>query len=275
MTRAVLIEGDCLDVLPLIPDRSVNLVLCDLPYGTTQNAWDSVIPLDRLWTEYRRILAPRGAVMLTGQGLFTARLILSNELWFKYKLVWVKSKATNFLNAKKQPLRKHEDVCVFYPRQPAYNPQMREGEPYDKGVRKAQQTGSYGDFEPVRVQSGGSRYPTDVVYFPTAESEGPVWHPTQKPVALGRYLVDTYSNEGGIVLDNAFGSGSFVVAALQSGRCTIGIELNREARAFRGKPLDLIAVADHRIREMGVQPVVIREGEGRVGEALVRLARTP
>lgn len=165
------------------------MVLCDLPYGTTQNKWDSIVPLDELWAEYKRIVKPNGAIVLTSQGLFTALLIMSQPKLFKYKWVWEKSKPTNFLNAKKQPLRKHEDVCVFYRKQPVYNPQMTEGEPYDKGVRKNQLSGSYGDFQPVHVHSDGKRYPIDVVYFKTAESEGEVFHATQKPVEMGRYFV--------------------------------------------------------------------------------------
>ncbi len=244
-----LLQGDCLERLAEVPDDSVHLVLCDLPYGTTQNRWDSVIPLTPLWTHYQRILRPTGVVVLTGQGPFTARLILSQERWFKYKWTWIKSKPTNFLNAKKQPLRRHEDVCVFYRKQPTYHPQRQPGAPYDKGVRKAQQTGSYGDFSPVRVQTEGGRYPTDVVYFKTAESEGPVWHPTQKPVALGRYLVRTYTNPGEVVLDNAFGSGSFLVAAVAEGRNVIGVELNDGNRRFKGAPLDLMALARRRLDE--------------------------
>jgi site-specific DNA-methyltransferase (adenine-specific)/modification methylase len=246
-----LVQGDCLEVLPTIPDASVHLVLCDLPYGTTQNKWDSLIPLGALWKQYKRILAPGGAVVLTGQGPFTARLILSNEQWFKYKITWIKSKATNFLNAKKQPLRRHEDICVFYPSPPTYNPQMREGDAYDKGVRKNQLTGSYGDFSPVKVATSGGRYPTDVVYFKTAESEGDVWHPTQKPVSLGRYLVRTYTNPGDVVLDNAFGSGSFLVAAAAEGRHWFGIEQNDQTQRFKNRePVDLLALAARRIRDL-------------------------
>jgi site-specific DNA-methyltransferase (adenine-specific) len=151
------IEDDCLSVMPNIPDKSVDMILCDLPYGTTQNKWDSVIDLDKLWQQYMRIIKDNGAIVLTAQGLFTAKLILSNENWFKYKIVWIKSKSTNFLNAKKQPLRKHEDICVFYKQQPTYNPQMTKGESYDKGIRKNQYTGSYGDFKPRHVQSNGMR----------------------------------------------------------------------------------------------------------------------
>jgi DNA modification methylase len=224
---AKIIQGDCLDVMKSLPDASINMVLCDLPYGTTQNKWDSVISLESLWSEYRRIIAPNGVVALTGHGLFTARLILSNEAWFKYKITWVKSKATNFLNAKKQPLRKHEDICIFYPSQPSYSPQMSDGLPYDKGIRKDQLTGSYGDFKPARIQSAGERYPTDVIYHKTAESEGKVYHPTQKPVGLARYLIRTYTKPKDVILDNACGSGSFLLAALLEDRHAIGIEMDR------------------------------------------------
>ena len=219
-------HGDCLELMKDIPDKSIDMILCDLPYGTTQNKWDSVIPLEPLWEQYKRIIKDNGVIVLTSQGIFTAKLILSNEKWFKYKWVWEKSKATNFLNAKKQPLRKHEDICVFYNKQPKYNPQMTEGEPYDKGIRKNQLTGSYGEFNPVHVKSEGKRYPTDVVYFKTAESEGKVYHSTQKPVALLEYLIKTYTNEGELVLDNCMGSGSTGVACLNTNRKFIGIELD-------------------------------------------------
>ena len=231
-------EADCLQLLKEFPDNSVDMVLCDLPYGTTQNKWDSVIPLDELWKLYERVVKPNGAIVLTSHGIFTAKLILSAEKLFKYKYVWEKSKATNFLNAKKQPLRKHEDVCVFYNKQPTYHPQMTEGTPYDKGTRKNQLTGSYGDFDPVHVQSDGSRYPNDIVYFKTAESEGEVVHPTQKPVELGRYFIRTFSNPGDVVLDNTSGSGSFLVAALLEGRNFIGIEKNEDVALFKKDKID-------------------------------------
>ena len=219
-------QGDCLELMKDIPDKSIDMILCDLPYGTTQNKWDSVIPLEPLWEQYKRIIKDNGVIVLTSQGIFTAKLILSNEKWFKYKWVWEKSKATNFLNAKKQPLRKHEDICVFYNKQPKYNPQMTEGEPYDKGIRKNQLTGSYGEFNPVHVKSEGKRYPTDVVYFKTAESEGKVYHSTQKPVELLEYLIKTYTIEGELVLDNCMGSGSTGVACLNTNRNFIGMELD-------------------------------------------------
>ncbi len=243
------IENDCLKIMPSIPPKSVDMILCDLPYGTTQNLWDSVIPLDQLWKHYDRVVKDSGVIVLTGQGLFTANLILSNPRLFKYKITWVKSKPTNFLNAKKQPLRKHEDVCVFYKKQPAYNPQMSYAEPYNKGFRKDQLSGSYGDFKTVEVKSSGERYPTDVVYFKTAESEGEVYHPTQKPVELGRYLIRTFTKEDDIVLDNACGSGSFLVSAVLEGRKFIGIEKNQEVYLFKKHRVNYIDVCKKRIKE--------------------------
>jgi len=243
------IQGDCIQVMKKFEDKSIDMILCDLPYGTTQNKWDSVIPLDELWQEYKRILKDNGVVVLTSQGIFTAKLMLSNEKWFKYKLVWEKSKATNFLNAKKQPLRKHEDICVFYNKQPDYNPQMMEGQPYDKGIRKNQLTGSYGDFKPVHVSSDGQRYPTDVIYFKTAESEGTVYHSTQKPVELGRYLIRTFTSEDAIILDNTCGSGSFLVSAIMENRNFIGIEKNEGIQLYKNHEIDLIDICNKRIVE--------------------------
>ena len=242
-----LFEGDCLEYMKEIPDGSVDMILCDLPYGMTQNKWDSYIPLDKLWEQYNRIIKTNGAIVLTSNGVFTAKLILSQPNIYKYKWVWEKSKPTNFLNAKKQPLRKHEDVCVFYKKQPVYHPQMTKGEPYDKGKRKNQQCGNYGDFESVHVASDGERYPTDIIYVKTAESEGPVLHPTQKPIELGRYMVRTYTNPGDIVLDNTFGSGCFLVAALMEGRNFIGIEKNEDVALFKREEIDYIDVAKKRL----------------------------
>jgi len=254
-------EADCLELMPQIPDKSVDMILCDLPYGTTQNKWDSEIDLARLWEEYTRIIKDNGIIALTSQGVFTAHLIISNESWFKYKIVWIKSKSTNFLNAKKQPLRKHEDICIFYRQQPTYHPQMTQGESYDKGIRKDQFTGSYGNFKPSHVKSDGRRYPNDVIcyeeepmddfiYVKTAESEGPVYHPTQKPVELGRYLIRTYTNPGDIVLDNACGSGSFLVAAALEGRRFIGIEKNQNATLHKVTQTDYIEVCNRRLQEV-------------------------
>lgn len=254
------IQGDCLDVMNEIPEKSIDMILCDLPYGTTQNKWDSVIDLEELWGHYERIIKNDGAIVLTAQGLFTAKLILSNEKLFKYKIVWIKSKSTNFLNAKKQPLRKHEDICVFYKKQPRYNPQMTNGDAYDKGIRKDQYTGSYGDFKPRHIKSDGERYPNDVVFYEerhiddfvyvkTAESEGPVLHPTQKPIELGRYLIKTFTNPDDIILDNACGSGSFLLSAILENRQFIGIEKNENVLLHKVKAVDYIKICTDRIQE--------------------------
>jgi len=226
MNKINLIHGDCLEAMKLIPDGSVDMVLADPPYGTTQCKWDSVIPFEPMWEQLKRVTKKNGAIVMTASQPFTSALIMSNVKMFKYCWVWEKSKSTNFLNAKKQPLRKHEDICVFYRKQPTYNPQMTLGQPYDKGVRKDQLSGSYGDFKPKHVRSDGERYPTDVFYFKTAESEGRVWHPTQKPIALMEYLIKTYTNEGEAVLDFTMGSGTTGVAAKNLNRKFIGIELD-------------------------------------------------
>src|SRR5476651_794597 len=126
------IEGDCLEVMQYFPDSSIDLVLCDLPYGTTPNPWDIPIDFNLLWQQYERIIKPNGVIALTSAGIFTGTVILSNPAWFKYKIVWIKSKSTNFLNAKKQPLRRHEDICIFYKKQPVYQPQMIPGKAYNK-----------------------------------------------------------------------------------------------------------------------------------------------
>lgn len=243
------VQGDTITKMKELPDNSVDLLLVDLPYGTTQNKWDSVIPLPDLWEQYHRIVKENGAMIFTASGVFTAKLILSNPKEYKYNYTWIKSKATNFLNAKKQPLRKHEDILVFYRKQPTYNPQMTSGSAYSKGIRKDQITGSYGDFKPVLVKSKGKRYPVDVLYFKTAEAEGKVVHPTQKPVALGRYLIRTFSNPGDVVLDNTSGSGSFLVAALQEGRNFIGIEKNENVALFKKQKVDYIEVTKLRINQ--------------------------
>lgn len=230
-----------------IESKSIDMILCDLPYGHTQNNWDSNIPLDELWNEYNRIIKDNGTIVLTSSGMFTAQLMMSNPKMFKYRMIWEKSKATNFLNAKKQPLRKFEDICVFYKKQPTYNPQMSAGSPYNKGTRKNQLTGSYGLFSPSEVKSEGNRYPNDIVYFKTAESEGKVYHPTQKPVSLGRYLIKTYTNPGDVVLDNTCGSGSFLVAAVLEGRNIIGIELDQDSNRFKNDKVSYIEISKQRV----------------------------
>lgn len=269
------IQGDCLEVMKDLPDKSIDMILCDLPYGTTQNKWDSVIDLAQLWELYERIVKENGVIALTAQGLFTAKIIMSNEKLFKYKIVWIKSKSTNFLNVKKQPLRKHEDICIFYRKQPTYHPEMTNGQAYDKGIRKDQFTGSYGDFKPKHVKSNGGRYPNDIVfmeeqvvddfvYVKTAESEGPVLHPTQKPIELGRYLIKTYTNPGDIILDNACGSGSFLLSAILENRHFIGIEKNEDVLLHKVKTVDYIKICNDRIGET-IRNKEIKEKEHLVG----------
>lgn len=220
---------DCLDGMKEINDKSIDMILCDLPYGTTQCKWDTVIPFEPLWEQYNRIIKDNGAIVLFRSQPFTSNLIMSNISNFKYCIIWEKSKATGFLNAKKRPMVAHEDICVFYKKQCTYNPQMVSGNPYNKGVRKKQtEDDVYGEFDQVEVKSDGLRYPRSVQYFKTAESEGVTYHKTQKPVALCEYLIRTYTDEGDLILDNCGGSMTTAVAAINTGRNYICMENNKE-----------------------------------------------
>ena len=221
-------QGDCLELMKTIPDGSVDLILTDPPYGTTACKWDSVIPFEPMWAELKRIIKPNGAIVLFGSEPFSSLLRCSNLKMFKYDWIWEKSKATGFLNSKKQPLRAHEIISVFYSKPPTYTPQMTEGVAYNKGVRKEQtQNDVYGGFDQVEVKSNGLRFPRSVQYFKTAESEGG-FHKTQKPVALLEYLIKTYTQECDTVLDFTFGSCSTGVAALNTNRKFIGIEMEEK-----------------------------------------------
>jgi site-specific DNA-methyltransferase (adenine-specific)/modification methylase len=241
-------EGDCLEILENIPDSSIDMVNCDLPYGTTQNKWDSVIPLDALWKQYKRVVKPSGVIVLSAHQVFTAKLMLSNLKDFKYKIVWVKSKSTNFLNSKKQPLRKHEDILIFYENNCTYNPQMREGKPRQVGFNKKQMTGSYGEYTPILRNNEGKYYPTDVIYFETPEHETDGYYSsTQKPLELCKYLIETYSNPGDIILDNCFGSGTTLVAAIETERNFVGIEKNRIQEQFKNTKRDMFEIVRNRI----------------------------
>ena len=244
-----IIEGDCLQVMADFPAGSIDMVLCDLPYGQTRNPWDQRIDLDKLWLQYRRIIKDRGAIVLTSHGIFTGLLISSNPDWFRYKIVWIKSKATNFLNAKKQPLRKHEDVCIFYKKQGCYQPQMTPGKAYSL-YRKPHKTGSYNVFDAAVTINKGERYPVDVVHIPPGKYDADCFHPNQKSVELGRYLVRTFTRPGEIVLDNACGSGSFPLAALLEGRRFIGIEKNQHSYLRKTQPADFVDIARKRIKEV-------------------------
>ena len=236
-------HGDCLEIMKNIPDGSVDMILCDLPYGTTQCKWDTIIPLEFLWEEYRRVAKRNAPMVFTAAQPFTSVLISSNLKEFKYNWDWEKSKATGYLNAKKMPMRAHEDVCVFYRKPPVYNPQMWESTPYNKGSAH-RPTEVYGKQKEVLVKNDtGLRYPRTVQYFKTAESEGKVYHPTQKPISLFKYLIETYTEEGDIVLDSCLGAGTTALAALNCNRGFIGIELDQE----------YVNISKERIKELKIK----------------------
>lgn len=227
-----LVNCDMFDEVGLksIGDLAVDAVITDFPYGTLnkRNSWDKVIDYNRFWSEIRRIKKEIAPVISTAQMPFTAYLISTNYDEFKYTLVWEKSKATGYLNAKKQPMRAHEDIVVFYEKQCTYNPQMIEGKPYNKGCA-VRDTMAYGKQEKAVLvkNDSGLRYPRSVQYFVTAENEGKL-HPTQKPVALFEWLVKTYTNENETVLDPCMGSATTAIACLNTGRKFIGFELKKE-----------------------------------------------
>jgi DNA modification methylase len=213
-----LIQGDCMEAMRDLEDNSVDLILCDLPYGTTRNKWDSVIPLEPLWAEYKRI--SRGAIVLTAQTPFDKVLGSSNLTMLRYEWIWRKEAGTGFLNSKKAPLKDHENVLVFYSSPPTYNPQMRKGfKPYK--CKKGGESTNYNSSGIVTTESSGERYPVTTLEVPRDKAK---LHPTQKPVALMAYMVRTYSNPGDVVLDNCMGSGTTGVACAQEGRSFIGIE---------------------------------------------------
>lgn len=220
--------GDCLEVMKDIPDKSIDMILCDLPYGTTQNKWDTVIDLDLLWSQYERIIKDNGAIVLFAQVPFNIVLGYSNLKMLKYEWIWEKNRGTGHLNAKKMPMKAHENILVFYKKLPIYNPQMREGEAYvrkDCSKNKLNK-GNYGKTkESYTTINKGGRYPLDCLNFKVVER---TVHPTQKPVALLEYLIKTYTNEGQTVLDNCMGSGSTGVACVNTGRKFIGIEIDKE-----------------------------------------------
>lgn len=235
MSNVSLYHGDCLELLKDVPSKSVNMVLCDLPYGTTRNKWDSCINLDALWIEYKRVLAEGGAVALFAQMPFVATLYNSNPKWFRYDLIWVKSRPVGFLNANRMPLRAHEQILIFYPKLPTYNKQRRMGFSNYTIVNNGPSS-NYNNFHSApKIVTNGTRDPIDVLNFKSEQGA----HPTQKPVLLLEWLIKTYTNEGDTVLDNTMGSGSTGVACVNTGRNFIGMELNA----------DYFATAQARIKE--------------------------
>ena len=222
-------QGDCLELMKEIPDRSIDMILCDLPYGTTQNKWDCVIDLNQLWQQYKRIIKKNGCIALFAQCPFDKVLGCSNIKMLKYEWIIEKTKATGHLNSKKMPMKAHESVLIFYAKKPVYNPQMTEGHTPVHSYTKHTTDGSCYGKTKIGISGGGStkRYPRDVLQFKW-DTQKLALHPTQKPVALLEYLVKTYTNEGDVVLDNCIGSGSTCVAAINTGRHYIGYELEQK-----------------------------------------------
>lgn len=237
-----LILGDCLEVMPLLPDKSIDMILCDLPYGTTNNKWDSVIPLDRLWDEYKRLIKDNGAIVLTAQTPFDKVLGVSNLEMLRYEWIWEKNRATGHLNVKNAPLKAHENILVFYKEMPTFNPQKTYGHKPVNRYKKHVDDGSNYGITKTGIEGGGQtdRYPRDVLYFPMDKEH---YHPTQKPVALFEYLIKTYTNEGDLVLDNCMGSGTAPLAASKLNRRFIGIEKEIDYFKIAGKRLEFVQLA--------------------------------
>ena len=235
MKDVKLIHGDCLTEMKLISDASVDMILCDLPYevlnkGNKHAQWDKIIPFEPLWEQYERIIKNNGAIVLFAQGMFTAKLMMSNERLWRYNLIWKKGKrSSGFLNANKMPLRNHEDILVFYKKLPTYNPQMVYGEKNKhRGGRQSVTNRCYGNIKVLPTRYSNEKFPISIIDVEKEHVTGQFFHPTQKPVELLEYLIRTYTKEGETVLDNCMGSGSTGVACLRTKRKFIGIELNDE-----------------------------------------------
>lgn len=232
-----IIHGDCLEIMPSLPDKSFDMILCDLPYGTTENGWDSIIPLDQLWQQYERLIKDGGAIVLTAQTPFDKVLGASNLRLLRYEWIWIKSNGTGFLNANRMPLKAHENILVFYKNLPTYNAQKTQGhKPVNKYKKHSSDGSNYGKTI-IGTEGGGQtdRYPVDVLHFPRDNER---YHPTQKPVALFEYLIRTYTNEGDTILDNCIGSGTTAVAAAALNRNFVGIE----------KELEYVRIAEERLK---------------------------
>ncbi|MCR5065129.1 MAG: site-specific DNA-methyltransferase [Bacteroidales bacterium] len=228
---------DCLEGMKRIPDGSVDAIICDLPYGVLNKqseggGWDSIIPFEPLWEQYLRVAKPNAAIVLFAQGMFTAKLMMSNPAMWRYNLIWKKGdRASGFLNANKMPMRNHEDICVFYDKMPTYNPQMRKGLPnHTRGHGGGKmKNGCYGKFDPWGASKiiTNEKFPLSIIDIDKGHDKESWIHPTQKPVDLLRYLVLTYSNSGGVILDNCMGSGTTAIACMKEHRHFIGFELDK------------------------------------------------
>ena len=228
MSKIDLYNGDCLEIMKNISDKSVDMILCDLPYGTTACKWDTVIPFEPLWEQYNRIIKYNGAIVLFGSEPFSSALRMSNIKNFKYDWIWDKvNRYTGYGSCKYAPLKRYEIVSVFYKSKPTYNPQMMQGKPYKK-------TGDYSskiygtDKVKKHGKNNGERYPFNILQYKGDDKKNVFLHPTQKPIALLEYLIKTYTNEGDVVLDNCMGSGSTGVACVNTNRDFIGIELDKD-----------------------------------------------
>ena len=221
------LHGDCLEVMKDIPDKSIDMILCDLPYGTTACKWDTIIPFEPLWEQYKRIIKDNGAIVLTASQPFTSALVMSNPKMFKYEWIWYKNVNSNFMLAKKQPLRHHENILVFSKQTIKYYPQMEEGTPYQRKrkIGEILNTDHFASKFQRKDSISDKRYPKTVIEIARDERQA---HPTQKPVALFEYLIKTYTNEGDIVLDNCAGSGTTGVACKNTGRNYILMEKEKE-----------------------------------------------
>lgn len=219
-------QGDCLRLMSNIPDKSIRLILCDLPYGKTKNPWDKIIPMTPLWEQYRRLIVDNGAIVLFGEGAFSAKLICSNEGMYRYSWIWEKPNPKGFLNANRMPLKAHEDLLVFYKKLPVYNPQKTTGHSRkistSRHRRNSKMSNNYGHYIPNSYDST-ERFPRSVLRF-KSDTQLSKLHSTQKPLALVKYMIKTYSNPGDWVLDNACGSNTTGLGCADLGRNYIGIE---------------------------------------------------
>lgn len=218
---------DCLKGMELIEDKSVDMILCDLPFAQTSNSWDILIPLESLWEQYNRIIKDNGAIVLMAKGKFKIKLINSNFDDYRYEWVWDKNKGANFAHAKRMPLNVHEYAVVFYKKQPTYNPQMTDGKPYTQKRANESVKGIADNIQRFTSSSDGKRYPKSIIRV-EGMAQRHIVHPTQKPVSLFEYLIKTYSNEGELILDNCMGSGTTAIACLNTNRNYIGFETVKE-----------------------------------------------